>query len=131
MNKVETSGYIHSEKNGIVNVYVKPGQPSIEKIQESIDVLIEYKRQNKNLLILIDPTEGVALNTKQRKYASLKFNEIVNGMAILNKNLFLQFTLKLIFKFDKPHFAIKIYDNKEDAEAWLTELKNKDNIKLN
>ena len=124
MENVETKGHTHKFENGIVHVYVKPVAPDLEIIQESIDVLTNYKKNNSRLLLFIDPTDAVALNSKQRKFATAKFEEIVDAMAMSNKNTFARLIFSLIVMIDKPKFPIRLVRNNQEALEWLESYKN-------
>lgn len=119
----ETSGHIHTFEDGIMSVYVKPHSLTTEEIQESLDFLKEFKNENKELLLFIDPTDGVAPNTAQRKLSVNAFNEILDGLAIINTNLFVKFIITVSNKFDKPTYPVKIFKTKEDATIWLKSLR--------
>jgi len=127
---IETSNHIHHVLDKLVYMRVKSGPPSIEAIQESIDVLMGLKNNWGELYIIFDPRDGIALNRIQRKYATSKFDEFVDGVVMINNNPFVKFIFTLVIKFDNPKYELTVCDSKEEGEKWIEALKKRKQKKV-
>ena len=118
--KHETAGHIHELKDGIMHLYVKPGVPNVEDIQESMDYM---KSLNQKLLIFCDPTDATALSKEQRKFVAEEFNTFVTAFAMKETNFISHLVFNLVIKFNKPQFAFKLVKSEEDGLKWLRTFK--------
>ena len=125
MGVVETSGHIHEHIDGVLHVYVKPGDLTRTMALESLDVMENHKRQYGELLVCINPNDAMPPKSEERKLSTTKFNEIVDGMAMLNTSIFVRLILRLTLAHDSPNFPIKIFSTEQKAIVWLDSLKKK------
>ena len=118
MERIETEGHIHTFRDGIIHVYVKPTPPSLDTLQQSLDVMRARKNGGK-ILVLIDPRDAVTPNTAQRKLSSREFNTFVDAVAMINTNTFTTMILRMVLKFDSPKFPLRVFKTEKEATLWL------------
>lgn len=122
--KKETEVITYSVKDGILNMIVKPAVLTEENLKESLSILPDYIQEGK-ILVLLDPTNGIAPNKEQRKQIIEAFNDVAIAKAVINKNLLTPFVVNIMMKFEKISFPMKMFKSEENALKWLNSYKIK------
>ena len=122
---IETDVHRFQLIDGILHAYAKPLNPSIEELKNSLDVMQELAQGNK-LLILMDPSDAIGLNQKQRALVVERFSELAGAVAIINNNFIVPLVYRLMVKRWKEFpFEMELFKNKEEALEWLKTFKEK------
>ena len=119
---IETENHIFTLEGDVIHGYVKPIKPTKEMIMESIEAMKEIGG-GKKVLLIADPTDAVVLTKDQREFLIREFDEIVGGMAVINRNLIVHIMFNFMMKVDKPLFPMKSFKTKNNAIKWLKEQK--------
>lgn len=119
-------------ENNIVEVWFEDGIVFLKFQKDTILDLETIKRTIKmteqfsveeNKYVLVDITNLKSVTTEARKYAAQQVHKYIYARAVLVNSYFTKFLFTSYLKFSKPDFPFAVFTNKEDAVAWLNELK--------
>lgn len=116
MEQFETEGHIIRRTEYGLHVYVKPGVPHIDQFDELTVLMLTFDQK---FPLLVDPRDATALSKKQRIHATKEMEKFASAVAMINNNLFVPLIFRLVQKFNKPSFPIKIFKREKDAVTWL------------
>ncbi len=93
----------------------------VAHVQAVLDRFKELKAEiGRSLVVLADPREMESVTGAARKVASgPEFAEVVDCMAVLTGSPMAAFFGNLFLKFDRPRFELRLFDDPDEAIAWL------------
>jgi len=109
-------------RDGILHMIIKPVVLTMDNLHESLEVLRNYKAEE-NLLVLLDPTDGIAPNRKERKMIIEAFTGKVTAKAVISKNLFTPIVVNFMVQFESAEFTMKLFKSTDKAIEWLNTFK--------
>ena len=104
--------------DGIIHVFSKPARMEVEDINDLMDELDKLATNGK-LLILVDPTEELAMSDAARKTIAERGKNNTQRMAILGRKELVNDIGNSILKNYHPAYPFKMFANREAAMDWL------------
>jgi len=124
ITKTETEVITYSVEDGILFMAVKPAVLTEENLRESLSVLSKFVDGGK-ILVLLDPTKGIAPNKEQRNQIVDAFSDVAIAKAVINKNLLTPIVVNIMMKLERASFPMKMFKSEESALKWLNSYKDK------
>lgn len=104
-------------KDGIVHCKVTSEPPTIQLLREAMVAIRQISPERKVIMVL-DPTDAVALNVEQRAFVKHEFIELIDVVAVVNKNVIVKLMHTLLTKVDKMPVPMHLFKTYEEALSW-------------
>ncbi len=122
--RVELKSHIFERRDSIIHCWVTSEPPCFSLLKEACDVVDELKGDNSKAILVVDPTEAIALNAAQRAYVTQRFSKSVEIMAIVDKTVVVKIMHKLLTKIDRVPIPMKLFKSYEEAVAWAEDYRD-------
>lgn len=113
--------YTFEKEDSFLVVKISNVPPSLELIADAVDQLHTYVNGEK-IKLLVDPGQGIALNTEQRKFLISNLEKTSRAIAVINTNWIVVLVHGIVVRKDKPEFKLKLVKDYEAGKKWLDSL---------
>lgn len=107
------------DENGILcSVSKKSPAMTIEESKATIEDFTKFT-EGKKVCMLSDSTHSTPPNKEMRDWVATVLPDLVNAVAVVSKSAVGIMIANLFFSIKRQPYPIKMFDNVEEAKAWL------------